>query len=308
MDQTIYTKLTVIAPTQDLESVSAIVSMLDPLIMVEDYSDSDSLSGVYGNLVDESILSADKTTARVSVFLPPERSVAEYLSFFKERFASEGIDVSYEVESTAEEDWAENWKQYYHPLHFGSIAVVPAWEEYTPSPGEKVVRMDPGMAFGTGTHETTALAMRYLEKQVRPGMNVLDIGTGSGILAIAASRMGAKHIVATDLDPDAVKNACENIAKNAVSNVDCRISDLLSAVLPEERFDLIFANIVADILLRLLPDVGTHMNSGAAIVLSGIIRDRCADILDSLDRNGFLVKNIAKENDWCAILAEKNPD
>ncbi len=305
MDQEVYTKLTVVTPTKDLDTVSAVVSMLDPMIMIEDYSDAESLSGVYGNLVDESILAADKATARVSVFLSPERSVAEYLSFFKERFAAIGIAVTYEVESTAAEDWSENWKKYYHTLHFGSIAIVPAWEDYTATPGERVVRMDPGMAFGTGTHETTALALRYLEALVSPGMRVLDIGTGSGILAIAASKMGASHVVATDLDPDAVKNACENIKKNGETNIDCRISDLLSSVKKEETFDLIFANIVADILLRLIPDVAVHMNAGARFVLSGIIQDRAEDILSALAAHGFQATDISRENDWCSVLAEK---
>ncbi len=305
MDEQVYIKLTATVDTKNLDTAAAIVSMVDPMLMITDYSDAETLSGVYGNLIDETILKADKSHADVSVFLSADKSVPEYRAFLSERFAAAGIPVSFSCESTREEDWAETWKQYYHPMSFGRVTIVPAWEKYEKKPDEITVLMDPGMAFGTGTHETTRLALRYLTQEIRGGEHVLDVGTGSGILSITASKLGAAHCVATDLDPDAVKNARENIAKNECQNIDCYVSDLLRAVPQEEKFDFVAANIVADILLLLIPEVSPYMRPGAKIALSGIIDGREQDILGALNKHGFRILDASRENDWNGIFAEK---
>ena len=152
-----WTKLSVRGKTEELDQIAAVMSMLDNGLMIEDYSDV-TLDGVYGDLIDESILNADRTHGAVSIFVPAEKSLPEYIAFLRDRFASLSLDVSIETEGLREEDWAEAWKQYYKPIPLGKITVVPAWQEYTPKDGEKIIRMDPGMAFGTGTHETTRLA------------------------------------------------------------------------------------------------------------------------------------------------------
>lgn len=306
MSEERWTQLNVHGKTEDLDTITAIVSMIDESMMITDMSDAESLSGIYGNLVDESILNADKSAVTVSVFLPEQENVAEKRGFLQERFRAEGISVSFSLSGVKEEDWAENWKQYYHPLSFGSVTVVPAWQtDYAARPDEKLVFMDPGMAFGTGTHETTRLILNLLEEHIMGGERVLDVGTGSGILAIAASRLGAGEVDACDLDPDAVKNACENVEKNGVSNVNCFVSDLLSAVSRDGGYDLVLANIVADILLLLIPEVAAYMKKDARLILSGVIADRAEDIGSALLKNGFEILRMPKENDWNAFLVKK---
>ncbi len=305
MDEQVYTQLTVTADTAHLETLTAVMSMIDTSLLITDYSDAETLSGVYGNLIDESILDADKTRASVSVFLTPDKSIAEHKAFLTERFSALQIPVSITVDTMREEDWAENWKQYYHPMHFGRVTVVPAWEEYTPQDGEVTLLMDPGMAFGTGTHETTRLALFFLEREMKSGARVLDVGTGSGILSIAAARLGASYCLATDLDPDAVKNARENVEKNGCDSIECRVSDLLSAVEVGDTYDFVLANIVADILLLLIPEVSRVMKPHATFVLSGIIASRTTEVTEALRLYGFTVNETATENDWNAILATK---
>lgn len=181
-----WTKITARGGVEDLEEISAVMSMADNGLLIEDYSDF-SLNGMYGELVDDTILNADRTKVAVSVFIPPERHPAEVLGFLRERFGAIGLAVDVACENVKEDDWAENWKKYYHPIPLGRITVVPAWEDYDAKEGEVVIRMDPGMAFGTGTHETTRLVMRLMQNEPLTGARVPDIGTGSRILAIAAS-------------------------------------------------------------------------------------------------------------------------
>ena len=187
-----WTKLTATGNVRDLDEISAVMSMLDNGLMIEDYSDF-TLNGMYGDLVDESILNADKETVRVSIFVPEEKNLFEYRSQLTERLDALGVKAEISAEGMREEDWSESWKQYYKPIPLGKVTIVPAWEEYTPAEGEVIVRMDPGMAFGTGTHETTRLVMKMMQDEITGGERVLDVGTGSGILSICASKLGAKE-------------------------------------------------------------------------------------------------------------------
>ncbi|MBO7304845.1 MAG: 50S ribosomal protein L11 methyltransferase, partial [Clostridia bacterium] len=193
-----WTKLTVTVLTERLDEAAAVMSMIDAGIMIEDYSDF-SFSGMYGELVDESILNADTTSGKVSVFLSEDKPVGECISFLKERFSALGIDAAITTDGMNEDEWAESWKQYYKPIPLGRVTIVPAWEEYKAAEGEIIIRMDPGMAFGTGTHETTRLVMKIMQDELRGGERVLDIGTGSGILSICASKLGAKSANAYDI-------------------------------------------------------------------------------------------------------------
>ena len=203
------------------------MGMLDNGLMIEDFSDF-SLNGMYGELVDDALLNADKTQVKVSLFVPAQKPLPEYLAFLKERFTALGLSVSYETEGMDEQDWSESWKKYYKPVHIGRLSVVPAWEEYTPKEGEVVVRMDPGMAFGTGTHETTRLVMRCIERELKGGETFLDVGCGSGILSICAAKLGANFCAAYDIDPVAVDVTRENIEASGETNIECGVSDLLS--------------------------------------------------------------------------------
>ena len=302
-----WTKLTVTAPTERQEEVCAVMCLLDNGLMIEDYSDF-SFSGMYGELVDESILEADTTKVSVSIFVPQEKPLPEYRGFLVERLSALAIPFTIEAENLAEEDWADGWKKYYHPIHVGRLSIVPVWEEYTPSDGEVVVLMDPGMAFGTGTHETTHLVLTCLEREIKGGERLLDVGCGSGILSICAARLGATFCAAYDIDPVAVAVTRENIATAQLDSIICEQSDLLQDVDRSEPYTFVVANIVADILLRMLPDLPALLAPHAKIILSGIISERAEELLSVLPGFGFAVDYVEVENDWTAIVATYQKD
>lgn len=190
--------------------------------------------------------------------------------------------------------------QYYHPVKVEKVVIVPAWEEYKPEPGEVIVFMDPGMAFGTGMHETTQLMIKLLSSYVKPGDFVLDIGCGSGILSICAAKLGAARCFACDLDSVAVKVAKKNIHENGVDDiVSCGVSDLLSAVPKDETYSIVCANIVADIILRMAPDVSRYMRDGGLLLISGILEEKAKDVTDVLRSHGFEPVCLINENGWC---------
>ncbi len=297
-----WTKITVTGNTQDLDGIVAVMSMLDNGLMIEDYSDF-SLNGMYGELVDESILNADRETVRVSLFVPEERNPLEYREFLETRLPALGISATISFEGINEDDWAESWKQYYKPVPLGKVTIVPAWEKYDAKEGEVIIKMDPGMAFGTGTHETTRLVIRLMQDLPIEGKRVLDVGTGSGILSICASKLGAKSCNAYDIDPVAVKVARENAIADGCDNITVGVSDLLRGVdLAGGKYDFCVANIVADIIIRMLPDVRSYVESGSPLILSGIIGERADEVREAVIKTGFTVEKEIKENDWVGML------
>ena len=304
--ETQWTQVKVTVKLPKLDALTAVMSMVSNNLQIEDYSDID-LKTCYGDLIDESILNADKTIASVSVYLPAEKSVPECLAFLRERFSVSGLeDAKVETIGVNEEDWANSWKAYYKPIKIGSkLVIVPAWEKYEAAPGELIVRMDPGMAFGTGTHETTRLVIQLLEKYTAPGCRMLDVGTGSGILAICASRLGAGECRAYDIDPMAVRVANENIKDAGLSNVTCEVSDLLKQVDNSRPYDLICANIVADIIIRMTPDVGALMHENTVLLASGIISERSEDVIACFEKNGFQIVEKLVDNGWCGLAVMK---
>ena len=305
-DQAEWTQIKVTVKLPLLDDVVAVMNMISNYLQIEDYSDID-LKTCYGDLIDETILNADKTIASVSVYLPADGGVNDTVSFLRERFDTLGIEASISISGVNEEDWANSWKAYYKPIRIGErIVIVPAWEKYEPQDMDIVVRMDPGMAFGTGTHETTRLVIGLLEKYVKAGVKVLDVGCGSGILAICASKLGAGSCKAYDIDPVAVKVARENIKDSGLSNVSCDVSDLLRQVDTTEAPDgIVCANIVADIIIRMTPDVGALMDEHSVILASGIIVERSEDVIATFEANGFRIVERVEENGWCALAVQK---
>ena len=297
-----WTKITVVGKTADLDTITAVMSMLDNGLMIEDYSDF-SLNGMYGELVDDSILNADRDTVKVSLFVPEERNVFEYKDFIETRLPALGVKAELLTEGMNEDDWAESWKQYYKPVPLGKVTIVPAWEEYEAKDGEVVIKMDPGMAFGTGTHETTRLVIRLMQDLIVGGERVLDVGTGSGILSICASKLGAHSCNAYDIDPVAVKVARENVILGGCDNITVGVSDLLRGVdLSLGKYDFCVANIVADIIIRMLPDIPKYLKSGSPLILSGIIEERAEEVRAAVIANGFTVEKVISENDWIGML------
>jgi ribosomal protein L11 methyltransferase len=292
----------------DLEQVSAVMSMLDNSLLIEDFSDIDeNLKPMYGELIDDSILHADPNVCSVSIFVPKEKNYPEYIAYLNERFSALELKTTISVEGVKEEDWYNEWKKAYQPVHIGKhLTVIPAWQEYHAAPDEVTIRMDPGMAFGTGTHETTRLCAAMIEKHMPSHARILDIGTGSGILSLFALKLGAKSAHAYDIDPVAVRVAKENALENQVSDFYCDVSDLLKNVdLSDGAYDFAVANIVADILVRMSESIRDYLKSGAKLVCSGIIEGRTEDVRLAMESHGFVLCDQESENDWKVLVFEK---
>ncbi|WP_196592760.1 50S ribosomal protein L11 methyltransferase [Pectinatus sottacetonis] len=207
-----------------------------------------------------------------------------------------------------EEDWANNWKKYFHPSKIASkIVVKPSWEAYQPQKDELVVELDPGCAFGTGTHPTTSMCVKFMEKYLQPGAKLFDVGTGSGILAIAAARLGVKDIEAADYDNVAVKAARENIKKNDVMEIiKCFQSDLLKKF--SGKADFISANIIADIIIRLFDELPDKLTKNGIFLASGIIKDRLNDIEKAAEEHKMYIVDKAEEGGWVALVLKFEAD
>lgn len=205
----------------------------------------------------------------------------------------------------SEQDWANEWKQYFHVTHVGKRLVIkPSWEEYAPKEGEHVIEIDPGMAFGTGTHHTTNMMMERLEKVITPDSTVFDVGTGSGILAIAAAMLGAKSVKAVDIDAVAVRVAKENVADNGLSEqIEVREGDLLHGT--EGKADVIIANIIADIVIMLLQDIPQKLNDDGVLLASGIIEERMPDVEAAAQAQGLYVDAVDHRGGWVVMQMKK---
>lgn len=205
----------------------------------------------------------------------------------------------------SEQDWANEWKQYFHVTHVGkSLVIKPSWEKYAPKAGEHVIEIDPGMAFGTGTHHTTNMMMERLEKVITPDSTVFDVGTGSGILAIAAAMLGAKSVKAVDIDAVAVRVAKENVADNGLSDqIEVREGDLLHGT--EGKADVIIANIIADIVIMLLQDIPQKLNDDGVLLASGIIEERMPDVEAAAQAQGLYVDAVDHRGGWVVMQMKK---
>ncbi len=222
-------------------------------------------------------------------------------------------DITYA--SIHEEEWADAWKQYFKPTHVSDKLVIkPTWETYEPKPGEIIIELDPGMAFGTGTHATTALCMRTLESVVQPGDHVIDVGTGSGILAVTAAQLGAERVLGLDLDPVSVSSATENVRLNGLEGqIDVRLSDLLGALRENGEqpigvrlpVQVVVANILAEIIMTFTDDVHEALEAGGAYIASGIITSKERDVCQALERTGFTLESRHEDSGWVALVARK---
>ncbi|NMP11137.1 50S ribosomal protein L11 methyltransferase [Paenibacillus polymyxa] len=224
-------------------------------------------------------------------------------------------EVQYELKTVNEDDWANAWKQYFKPLRVSDrLTIKPTWEEYEPaSEDEKIIELDPGMAFGTGTHPTTSLCLRTLESVIQGGEEVIDVGTGSGILAIGAVKLGAKHVLALDLDPVAVSSARENTRLNELEErITIKESDLLSVLNASDPtlgiqlpVKLVVANILAEIILLFIDDVYNALQPGGIYIASGIWKNKEEAVETALKAAGFEITEINRDEDWLAFVARK---
>ncbi|WP_027397288.1 50S ribosomal protein L11 methyltransferase [Anaerovibrio lipolyticus] len=219
-----------------------------------------------------------------------------------------GVSIAPGIITTSEladEDWSDTWKQYFHTEKPGDrIVIKPSWEQYEPKDDEIVVELDPGAAFGTGTHATTSMCICELEKLVQPGMKVFDVGTGSGILSIIAAKLGAKDIQAVDYDDSVLKIVQENLEENHVENViSVAQSDLMQNV--HGKANLVIANIVADIIIRLFDQLDDHLEEDGTLLTSGIIEDRIDDVINAATAHGYGVVKRMENKGWACITFKK---
>ena len=224
---------------------------------------------------------------------------------------SRGVNTAPAVLTTAElqdEDWSDTWKQYFHTEKPGERVVIkPTWEEYEPKDDEVVIELDPGAAFGTGTHATTSMCIRQLEKLVKPGMTVFDVGTGSGILSIISAKLGAKNIQAVDYDDSVLKIVEENLEQNNVQDIiSVAQSDLMQNV--HGKAELVIANIIADIIIRLFDQLDEHLEQGGTLLTSGIIEDRIKDVLAAAEAHGYGVVERLENKGWACITFKRKVD
>lgn len=248
----------------------------------------------------------------IKAYLPLNSFLGETVEEIKlaiNNLASFDIDLGENKVSTCEvdeQDWSTSWKEYYHPVKISNrFTIVPTWEDYQPvESDELIIELDPGMAFGTGTHPTTVMSLQALEKHVDDTVNVIDVGTGSGVLAIGAALLGAKHVHALDLDEVAVRSAIENVELNHVSSqIDVVQGDLLDTV--KEPAEVVVANILAEIILTFVEDAYTIVKPGGIYITSGIIEGRKEDVKQALIEAGFEIDEVMMMEDWVTIVSRK---
>ncbi len=304
-----WTELLLKVPVKDLETAEAVASMAAPGgLYTEDYSTLEETVEeiAHIDLIDEALLQSDRTVATVHLYVAPDHNPAETEAFLRETLTAAGLSFTLTAGFVKEEDWANGWKQFYHPFPVGDrLFVLPAWQELPEeAAGREVLCMDPGAAFGTGNHETTRLCLELLEKHAQPGLRMLDVGCGSGILAIACGKLGVTDLTAVDIDPVAVRVAKENARQNGVGN----LIRFLCGDLAEEvhgTFDLVAANIVADVIKRLLSDLPALMNENAVAVFSGIIDTRESEMVAAIEAAGLTVLQVKRDRGWIAVEARK---
>ncbi|MBQ4644082.1 MAG: 50S ribosomal protein L11 methyltransferase [Oscillospiraceae bacterium] len=299
-----WNELTVKVKTEDTARASDICTVIaDMGIYVEDYSDLENVvwNIAHVDLIEQELLERDRTHSLIHVYIKQEKDALECVEFIKARLDAEGIEYETSIVGVNEEDWANNWKQYYHTQRIGKrIVVTPSWEEYTPTGDDVQMRLDPGMAFGTGTHDTTRLCLELLEECVTPTTRILDVGTGSGILSVGGVLLGAPSALGVDIDPVAVKVANENAEINEVSGkTEFVCGDLTDKV--HGQFEIVTANIVADIIIRLLSTVKNYLLKGGVLIVSGIIDTRADEVENACHEAGFTTEKRLEHGGWVAI-------
>ncbi len=298
-----WTEITATVPSDKTDEAAAIANMTVPYgIYIEDYTnlESDAEEIAHIDLIDDELINKDRTHSVIHMYIAESDNSVEAMSYLKERFNACGISNEVKCAVVDDSDWSENWKKYFKAFEIGEkLAVCPSWEKYDNRENRKVISLDPGAAFGTGSHATTSLCLEVLERNVTPQKTVLDIGTGSGILAIAACLLGAKSAVGVDIDEQSVKTAVSNAAINNVdSKVRFEVDDLAEKI--SGKYDIVCANIVADVVIRLFAGVKNYISEGGILIVSGIIDMRALDVEKAALEHGFVITESLTREEWHA--------
>ncbi|MBQ9472557.1 MAG: 50S ribosomal protein L11 methyltransferase [Ruminococcus sp.] len=304
-----WTEICIEVPAADIDSAAAIANMTVPYgIYIEDYSDLERevLEIARIDLIDEQLLKADRDKAKIHIYIDPEDNIDEAVSFLKERLSASDINYTIDLSNVREDDWLNNWRKYFKPLPVGErLLINPSWYTDTDPEGRAVLNIDPGLAFGTGKHETTRLCMEALERYVNKGSKVLDVGCGSGILGIAAVLLGADSAFGVDIDETAVRTANENARINGVGDSFTAIAgDLVDKV--TEKYDIVVANIVADAIIALSASVPRFMTDDAVYIVSGIIDARADDVKNAVKDSFDIVEENTLGGWYCFVLRQKH--
>ncbi|MCR5636663.1 MAG: 50S ribosomal protein L11 methyltransferase [Clostridiales bacterium] len=304
-----WVEITIEVETKDLEKAGDIANMVVPYgIYIEDYSELEDevLQIANIDLIDEDLLKKDRNKGLIHIYISPEDNPKEAVAYLTERYESERLDYKIGLSNCEDEDWLNNWKQYFYPIEIGErLLIRPTWREKYDCKDRVVIDLDPGLAFGTGTHETTRLCLKALEKYISGGERVLDVGCGSGILGIAALLLGAEQAQGIDIDELAVKTAKENAALNNVSEkfeIMCgNLSDKASG-----KYDVITANIVADAIMLLSENITDFMNESSVYIMSGIIDSRADEVKSNISDKLTIMEEYEDNGWYCLVASLKN--
>ncbi|MEW4287479.1 50S ribosomal protein L11 methyltransferase [Rossellomorea marisflavi] len=309
-----WSEISILTTNEAIEPVSNIlhesgasgVVIEDPMELIKERED------VFGEIYQLDPEDYPNEGVLVKAYLPVNSFLGETVEEIKQgitNLVTYDIDIGenkVEISEVNEEEWATAWKKYYHPVKISDkVTIVPTWEEYTPvNSDELIIELDPGMAFGTGTHPTTVMCIQALERTVKENDFVLDVGTGSGVLSIASALMKAQRVNAYDLDEVAVRSARLNVKLNKVQNiVTVDQNNLLEGI--TEEADVIVANILAEIILRFTEDAYRLTKPGGTFITSGIIQPKKQQVRDALEGAGFHVEEVMVMEDWVAIIAKR---
>ncbi len=313
-----YYEVKIYTSPEGIEPLSGVLTMLghdtfiteDPSVVDDFLEKKNQYDWDY---VDEEVLLMGQGESNITVYMETDENAMHQIQEIRAAVAKlkeddpQGIYGSLRVEDrlVCDDDWKDRWKQYFKPARItDTIVVKPSWEEYEPQEGDKIIEIDPGMAFGTGTHPTTKMCIRLLEKYIESEKDiVLDLGCGSGILSIAAALCGSESVKGVDIDPDAAAASLENAEKNHLTDrIEIRQGDVTKGL--GFTADIIVANLIADLIIGLSGDIAKHLSGRKIFISSGILAEKCDKVVSALEEDGFCILEIFEEEEWCAVAAQ----
>ncbi len=303
-----WTEISIKISSKDIDIASSIANECVPYgIYIEDYSDliEQSWEIAHVDLIEQDLLDKNRNEAVVHLYISEEDNAYEAINFISEQLKFANVDFEILEDNVDDTNWLDGWKKYFKPIEIGDkLVVCPSWEEYNNDNNKTIISIDPGAAFGTGTHATTSLCLGILEKHVNSESTVLDIGCGSGILGISSVLLGAKYSDGVDIDSQAVKTANENAEINSVADkTNFFVGDLLDKI--KSKYNVICANIVADVIIELLENVHLFLEEDGILITSGIIDSRENDVLDAFNKFGYKILESYKKDNWRAFVCRK---